>query len=206
MTNKSLIGTRINSALALKNFRQKDLAKSLGVTDNTISYFCRGTRTPNTIQLIEIAKVLNVSTDYLLGLTDQPTTDSDLTAVCQYTGLSQKAVENIKQNHSSLTSTILESTEFGEIIDIFVTARHNKNLLHPSGDDIALAVIANAGISVVDSNGTILNEYFDKIPPAFKQALLAIAKDGLSPIYKQDLTKSICSLFDKISDEWQNGN
>lgn len=93
INKRKQIGTRINAALASANMKQKELAKAIGVTDNTISYFVSGSRVPNTEQIIEIAAALHVSTDYLLGLTDAPTTDRDLRYICDYTGLSEKAVE-----------------------------------------------------------------------------------------------------------------
>lgn len=70
MTNveyRKQIGQRIYCTLMSKNIKQKELAAALGVTDNTISYFVSGKRTPNTEQIIKIAAFLNVSTDYLLG-------------------------------------------------------------------------------------------------------------------------------------------
>lgn len=73
MTNKE-IGTRIAVALKLNRMRQKDLAKELGVPDSTVSYWCSGGRVPDVHRLSEIARRLNVSTDYLLGLT---TTDNE---------------------------------------------------------------------------------------------------------------------------------
>lgn len=68
MDNKKIIGQRINSALALSGKMQKDLAAVLGVTDNTVSYYVGGKRSPSTEQLIEIAKYLGVTSDYLLGI------------------------------------------------------------------------------------------------------------------------------------------
>ena len=50
-----IIGNRINTLLAKKNIMQKQLAEYLEVTDNTISYFVKGKRTPNTEQIIKIA-------------------------------------------------------------------------------------------------------------------------------------------------------
>lgn len=88
MDNK-LIGRRINSALARAGMLQKELAKAIGVTDNTISYFCSGTRTPNVSQIIDIARILEVSTDYLLGTSDIATLDASVQAVVAYTGLSE---------------------------------------------------------------------------------------------------------------------
>ena len=65
----------------------------LGVTDNTVSYFYNGRLKPNIEQIIEIAKFFNVSTDYLLGLSDVPTTDKDLQYICDYTGLDKSRIE-----------------------------------------------------------------------------------------------------------------
>ncbi len=95
MDNKKVIGQRINSALAAANKKQKELAAALGVTDNTISYFASGKRTPNTEQIIKIAEFLNVSADYLLGLSDVQSTDIDTQAICKKIGCSEEVIENL---------------------------------------------------------------------------------------------------------------
>lgn len=97
MDNKKIIGNRINEALALRDKKQKELATVLNVTDNTISYFCSGARTPNTHQIMEISKYLSVSSDYLLGLTKYPTSDKDKAFICEYTGLSEGAICSITE-------------------------------------------------------------------------------------------------------------
>lgn len=93
MDIKKIVGTRINSALANRGMLQKDLAKILGVTDNTISYYCKGVRGPQLEQLPKIATALGTSTDYLLGITDDP--DIHRSAVDDL-GISPKAIEWIK--------------------------------------------------------------------------------------------------------------
>lgn len=109
MDNKKIIGSRINSALAMNNTLQKELAKQLNVKDNIVSYWCKGDRTPNTSQIIQIANYLNVSTDYLLGVTDVATTDKDLKFVCDYTGLDETSINFFHFNNS-----IKEMTNFNE--------------------------------------------------------------------------------------------
>ena len=93
---RKTIGQRINAVLAEKDIKQKDLAKAIGVTDNTISYFVSGKRTPNTEQIVGIAKFLDVSADYLLGLSLNMTTDIELQAVCDYIGLSDILINYIR--------------------------------------------------------------------------------------------------------------
>lgn len=92
----NIIGKRINSALAEKDIKQKELAKKIGVNDNVISYWCSGSRTPNTQQIIQICNVLGVSADYLLGLSDVATNDKDLQYICDYTGLEEEAVKVLR--------------------------------------------------------------------------------------------------------------
>ncbi len=89
---KKLIGSRINSALALRGMKQKELAKILGVTDNTVSYYVSGARTPNAEQIIAIANALDVSADYLLGLTDTKAIEPDIKTACEVTGLSEESI------------------------------------------------------------------------------------------------------------------
>ena len=69
------IGDRITKALAITDVKQKDVAKELDIEDNRISKFCSGVLQPNLAQLIKISKLLNVSADYLLGLSEVPQID-----------------------------------------------------------------------------------------------------------------------------------
>lgn len=46
---------------------QEQLAEKIGVTQNAISRFERGTKVPGIAALEQMADVLNCSTDYLLG-------------------------------------------------------------------------------------------------------------------------------------------
>lgn len=92
---RKVIGERINEALATLNVKQKELAEQLNVKDNVVSYWCSGIRTPNTEQIIQIAKTLNVSTDYLLGVTNTMSTNVDLKAVSKYTGFDDKSIETL---------------------------------------------------------------------------------------------------------------
>lgn len=55
--------------LRLQNkFTQAELAKKLGLTKSVISAYENGLRLPSYDVLIHIARIFNVSTDYLLGL------------------------------------------------------------------------------------------------------------------------------------------
>jgi transcriptional regulator with XRE-family HTH domain len=96
-TLSKIVGQRINARLAERNKKQKELAAALNVTDNTVSYYCSGTRLPNTSQIKIIAEFLDCSADYLLGLSDTPTNDKDMRYMCDYTGLSEKAIRELRE-------------------------------------------------------------------------------------------------------------
>lgn len=126
MEIKKELGSRITSALALRGKKQKELANAIGVTDNTISYYCSGSRSPNIGQLVKIAQFLNVTTDYLLGCTDDPNVAP--TAVGEL-GLSPNSVGWIKEKSSDLSngddfrkyfSLLLESYNFQYLIDSLI--------------------------------------------------------------------------------------
>lgn len=77
------------------NMSDTEFAEMLGISRNTIGYFTRGERLPNAESLRVLAAALHTTTDYLLGLTDAPTTDADLRSVVDFMGYSQGTIENL---------------------------------------------------------------------------------------------------------------
>lgn len=64
---------RLQSFRVKRGYTQESLAEALGIEKKQISRWETGTVIPGSEKLAEIARVLNVSTDYLLGLSDNPT-------------------------------------------------------------------------------------------------------------------------------------
>ena len=95
-SNNNIIGKRINAVLALRGKKQKDLANYLQVKPNVVSYFCTGDRVPNVEQLRKIAEYLSVSSDYLIGLSENPTIEPDIQNACKVTGLREPVIKHIK--------------------------------------------------------------------------------------------------------------
>ena len=63
-------GKRLKELRAENELRQSDLASRLSVDQRTISNWEKGIREPNIDMIIKIAKLFDVSTDYLFGLSD----------------------------------------------------------------------------------------------------------------------------------------
>ena len=70
-------------------------AEEMGIPYQTFAKYINGTSECPAKNLIKIAQYYDVTTDYLLGLNPNPTTDADKSAVCLYTGLSQSSVEKV---------------------------------------------------------------------------------------------------------------
>ena len=68
---------------------QEEIALKVHSSRQNVGNWLGGKTKPDIYALAEIAKGYGVSTDYLLGLTDIKTINSDIQAVCKYTGLSE---------------------------------------------------------------------------------------------------------------------
>ena len=55
-----------------RGLTQADLAKFLYITQSTVGKYERGELQPSLETLVKLCKVLDVSSDYLLGLSDEP--------------------------------------------------------------------------------------------------------------------------------------
>lgn len=107
---------------------KKDLAAYLNKSGQAVTYYCDGTSSPDWETIVAIAKYFSVSTDYLLGASDdpapQPSAVDDL-------GLSPKAVQYLRTLHElskmppydtrlSLLSYLLESQQFDLMLSLCI--------------------------------------------------------------------------------------
>ena len=69
MDMNELIGARIAQARTRRGWNQSELARRLGKPRQHLSQIEQGKQQPRAELLIELATILGVSTDYLLGLT-----------------------------------------------------------------------------------------------------------------------------------------
>ena len=65
--SENILGTRITDLLNKKGMTQRQLADRAGVTEVSVSRYINGTRIPKAVQLANIARVLGVTSEYLLG-------------------------------------------------------------------------------------------------------------------------------------------
>lgn len=78
-----------------KNITQKELADAIGMRPQTVSLYVTGQSAPDIHCLKKIAEFFDVSSDYLLGLAEDPTNKPDVKVACVTTGLSGDAVQTL---------------------------------------------------------------------------------------------------------------
>ncbi|KIL78043.1 helix-turn-helix domain-containing protein [Bacillus badius] len=66
------LGKRLKKEREKRNWSQKYVAERIGITNAVLSNYERDYRDPDTETLKKMADIYDVSTDYLLGLSDSP--------------------------------------------------------------------------------------------------------------------------------------
>lgn len=114
----------LRKLLADSGTTKKDLAAHLNRSGQAIAYYCDGTSSPDWETIVEIAKYFSVSTDYLLGATDDP---APRPSAVDDLGLSPKAVQYLRilyelanppyyDTRIYLLSNLLENRRFDDLI------------------------------------------------------------------------------------------
>ena len=110
--NSSPIATQLKTLIREKGVKNTELAKLLGVTRQSIGQYCDGTSIPPADKIIALADFFEVSTDYLLGRTKIASTNPEITAIHNYTGLSQKSIETLYIIHHALDERFIKTINF----------------------------------------------------------------------------------------------
>lgn len=143
---------------------QQSLADSIGVKRETIKFWESGGRQIKGGDIVKLAEHFNVSADYLLGLSDVATTDTELHAVCKYTGLSETSIKKIKHimnvplrrgldfsgtiTYSDILNRLIESQRYEIFIEALGTVV--ASLENAGGRDIQISSVVDSLTSLID--------------------------------------------------------
>ena len=101
-----------------------DVAHKIDIAKGSMSEYRSAKSEPRISALAKIAGYFNVSADYLLGMTDTKTTKPTKKSACEYTGLSDAAIEILhtkgkeKALYSAILSYLVESGSLNGLIDL----------------------------------------------------------------------------------------
>lgn len=91
-TSQKIFPTRLRELMEKGKISQPQLAAAVGVQRQTISNYACGQSSPDWETLVRIAEFFDVSSDYLLGISDVQKAIPNLRMICDYTGLNIDAV------------------------------------------------------------------------------------------------------------------
>lgn len=144
MIDKKAIGLRISKARSEAGYTsQYKFGKALNINQATINRWENGTNTPDTEQIIKIAKKLNVSTDYLLGLTEIKSQDIETKAICEKTHLSENAVEGLQNRNGEAVLfeliELLATSKEEDTVSKFIQAIKDRYAFYAQKENSAIA-------------------------------------------------------------------
>lgn len=158
-------GRRLSSLRTERGLSQEKLAQELGYSKSAISFYELGKRTADIEFLAAAAKYFNVSYDYLLGKSGNKTTDVELKGICDYVGLSDKAIEffhKIKlKGENDKNSADTTDALFDTINALFCSAESKSFLKfltayrHSSRTQVTMTIKDSSG--ELDKNPIVLN-------------------------------------------------
>ena len=93
METTDVFAERFKKLRLEKKLSLQKIAQDLNVTAQSLSLYEKGQRTINIDLLKRTAEYFKVSSDYLIGISDVATVDTNVKSICEYTGLTE---ENIK--------------------------------------------------------------------------------------------------------------
>lgn len=137
-------------------------AKMLGMNRQSVDRYLNSKRIPDAPSIIQICQRMNVSADWLLGLSDIRSSSADLQAAVQYTGLPESTVERLrsfpgemhyfKEKSAPAFSDIIESENMSKLLYDFI---QYKNVLEQ------MKKLDDNGPIVVNAHGPRLSASVD---------------------------------------------
>lgn len=129
-----------------KKVSQTQIAELCNVSRQSVSDWETGKSQPDFVNLVKIAQHFNVSTDFLLGLTDVSSTDKATKELCSTLGLSETAIDILRGDYFSFVKELVKGSEAEEIANSLKI------------DSIRLAIYLSEAINAM------VDDYVDHIP------------------------------------------
>lgn len=104
-----------------EDITQEAIAELVGVTRQTVGNWYSGKSAPDAVSLAKIADEFNVSIDWLLRENAPQKVDAELSAVCEYTGLSEKAITALHERTCEPLSRLPQHKKEISVLSEFVS-------------------------------------------------------------------------------------
>lgn len=178
---------------------QAEFAEFLGISRPTVGFYESGERIPDAITLERIARRCNVSADWLLGLSDNPSVKEDNQIAQKTLGISPEAVENLAKvarikpyPNTPHFRMELRKQALGCALDVLLSSDElegfARSLYHLQEASEAMRELERSGVE------ELRNEFEPDCDEVFKDYRLA----------RLDVTESIQALMDHDKDHFLN--
>lgn len=151
-----------NFAEILKEEREKislsqtDLGKKLNCSRYRVADLERGKITPTIEDIKFLCSFFGISSDYLLGISDVRTAETDIKAICEYTGLTERAVEML---HDPVIREGEDVISFGDLPEYTTTI---SGIIESGDLPYAMSVLAQCAEAAQNPNREDLDDIYNK--------------------------------------------
>lgn len=200
METTHIFAQRIKELREDRGLSQGKLADELGISRGALSYYESYQRTADISMLVKFASYFGVTTDYLLGLSDNRTPET--AGIGEVTGLSDEAIGLLKEAKQYSDIEIEQDNPGATSSDIF-SAMIEAVDQYPQVIITTESVIHRATSFVEERH--VMSDVYEKYPDAFeeiyKDGTIVSGKDYLDLLYNRitDGFKGIaCLILDRF--------
>lgn len=160
-----MIGERLKQLRIKNGLKQQELADMFGLSSGTISFYESEQRKPDIDFIVAIAKYFDVSTDYLLGLTNA--TDKENIDISKVTGLNDFSLtileQSLKETNNAaaeVIDTVICGGDFLRLVNLINDKNEKKPTIDIDWSDICDKKLSDIFDMDIEQRTTILNMLF----------------------------------------------
>lgn len=186
LSTAEMFGYKLRKLRNEKGISQQALSNELQISKAALSYYENGQRVPDIDTLKKVAVFFNVSSDYLLGLSDISSNDKDLKEVCAYTGLKEEVIKKIINSPNEKGAITIplplsyckevklpESFNLQNIINVFFADGTDSSNIEERNDWIDLFRLIECYYFIEDHETALLlkniiTDYFNYFFPSYR--------------------------------------
>ena len=193
-----VFGKRLKELRKANGYTIEQFADMVGISKSTLGYYENDKRMPDIKILARIADTLNVNADYLIGRTNTTAQKGKMKTVCEFTGLSDCAVEYLSelvQNKDYEKLSVINHLfdELNEDYDFYSYETQN-------GEEAASSVLGALFLYFEKCSGT------DSVWDEFADLGNDRRKEILAAAYKQLLLNQVTELVKASTEVYSRDN
>ena len=166
-----MIGERLKQLRIKNGLKQQELANMFGLSSGTISFYESEQRKPDIDFIVAVAKYFDVSTDYLLGLTNATDKENiDITLhkdISKVTGLNDFSLtileQSLKETNNAaaeVIDTVICGGDFLRFVNLINDKKEKKPTIDIDWSDICDKKLSDIFDMDIEQRTTILNMLF----------------------------------------------